>query len=126
MPRLHLRFPPPARIAASRRTSLWTIVLKANPNGRKTSHSGKLLAQGAHVRDTNLSKTGAFTQNVLAQLAQQYRPRCCSHVTPYALARSEWISRIGGLPKKRLYSRLNWLGLSYPTSKAALAASSSL
>jgi hypothetical protein len=29
----------------------------------------------------------------------------------------------GGLPKKRLYSRLNWLGLSYPTSNAALAAS---
>src|SRR5207249_9372691 len=33
------------------------------------------------------------------------------------------ISRIGGLPKNRLYSRLNWLALSYPTSKAALAAS---
>src|SRR5947209_20595701 len=33
------------------------------------------------------------------------------------------ISRIGGWPKKRLYSRLNWLALSYPTSKAALAAS---
>ena len=30
---------------------------------------------------------------------------------------------IGGWPKKRLYSRLNWLALSYPTSKAALAAS---
>src|SRR5580692_11230777 len=35
------------------------------------------------------------------------------------------MSRIGGWPKNRLYSRLNWLGLSYPTSKAALAASSS-
>ncbi len=34
------------------------------------------------------------------------------------------MSRIGGWPKKRLYSRLNWLALSYPTSKAALAASS--
>jgi hypothetical protein len=33
------------------------------------------------------------------------------------------ISRIGGWPKRRLYSRLNWLALSYPTSKAALAAS---
>jgi hypothetical protein len=32
--------------------------------------------------------------------------------------------RIGGWPKKRLYSRLNWVALSYPTSKAALAASS--
>jgi hypothetical protein len=31
--------------------------------------------------------------------------------------------RIGGWPKKRLYSRLNWLALSYPTAKAALAAS---
>ena len=31
------------------------------------------------------------------------------------------ISRIGGWPKRRLYSRLNWLALSYPTSKAALA-----
>jgi len=29
---------------------------------------------------------------------------------------------MGGWPKKRLYSRLNWLALSYPTSKAALAA----
>jgi Protein of unknown function (DUF3995) len=27
------------------------------------------------------------------------------------------ISRIGGWPKKRLYSRLNWLALSYPTSR---------
>ena len=36
------------------------------------------------------------------------------------------MSCIGGNPKKRLYSRLNWLGLSYPTSKAALAASSPL
>ena len=33
------------------------------------------------------------------------------------------ISRMGGWPKKRLYSRLNWLALSYPTSNAALAAS---
>ncbi len=33
------------------------------------------------------------------------------------------MSRMGGCPKRRLYSRLNWLGLSYPTSKAALAAS---
>src|SRR5213080_381983 len=33
------------------------------------------------------------------------------------------ISRMGGWPKKRLYSRLNWLALSYPTSKAAVAAS---
>ena len=33
------------------------------------------------------------------------------------------MSRMGGWPKKRLYSRLNWLALSYPTSKAALAAS---
>jgi hypothetical protein len=30
---------------------------------------------------------------------------------------------MGSWPKKRLYSRLNWLALSYPTSKAALAAS---
>jgi len=30
---------------------------------------------------------------------------------------------MGGCPKKRLYSRLNWLALSYPTSNAALAAS---
>jgi hypothetical protein len=43
----------------------------------------------------------------------------------YPDARSAWMSRIGGWPKNRLYSRLNWLGLSYPTSKAALAASSS-
>ena len=40
-------------------------------------------------------------------------------------ARNACTSRIGGFPKKRLYSRLNWLGLSYPTAKAALAASSS-
>src|SRR5580658_296552 len=33
------------------------------------------------------------------------------------------ISRMGGWPKNRLYSLLNWLALSYPTSKAALAAS---
>ena len=32
-------------------------------------------------------------------------------------------SRIGGWPKKRLYSRLNWLTLSYPTSKATVEAS---
>jgi hypothetical protein len=32
------------------------------------------------------------------------------------------IFRIGGWPNKRLYSRLNRLGLSYPTSNAALAA----
>jgi len=38
--------------------------------------------------------------------------------------RSVRISRIGGCPKNRLYSRLNWLALSYPTSKAAVAASS--
>src|SRR6266568_3621496 len=30
---------------------------------------------------------------------------------------------MGGWPKRRLYSRLNWLALSYPTSNAALAAS---
>jgi hypothetical protein len=30
------------------------------------------------------------------------------------------ISRTGGWPKKRPYSRLNWLALSYPTSSAAL------
>jgi hypothetical protein len=40
-------------------------------------------------------------------------------------ARNACTSRIGGFPKKRLYSRLNWLGLSYPTANAALAASSS-
>jgi hypothetical protein len=27
---------------------------------RKTSHSGTLLAQGAHLRDTHLSKAGAL------------------------------------------------------------------
>ena len=32
-------------------------------------------------------------------------------------------SLIGDTPKRRLYSRLNWLALSYPTEKAALAAS---
>jgi hypothetical protein len=37
--------------------------------------------------------------------------------------RSARTSRIGGWPKKRLYSRLNCVALSYPTSKAALAAS---
>lgn len=31
--------------------------------------------------------------------------------------------RMGGCPKNRLYSRLNWLALSYPTPNAALAAS---
>jgi hypothetical protein len=31
-------------------------------------------------------------------------------------SRSVLISRIGGWPKSRLYSRLNWLTLSYPTS----------
>jgi hypothetical protein len=33
------------------------------------------------------------------------------------------ISRFGGLPKNRLYSRLNWRALSYPTSNAAREAS---
>jgi hypothetical protein len=33
------------------------------------------------------------------------------------------MSRMGGWPKKRLYSRLNWLTLSYPTSKATVEAS---
>ncbi len=28
---------------------------------------------------------------------------------------------MGGSPKRRLYSRVNWLVLSYPTSRAALA-----
>jgi hypothetical protein len=32
-------------------------------------------------------------------------------------------NRIGAWPKEWLYQRLNWLALSYPTSKAALAAS---
>ena len=39
--------------------------------------------------------------------------------------RSIRTSRIGGCPKNRLYYLLNWLALSYPTSKAALAASTS-
>src|SRR5207249_3141679 len=34
-------------------------------------------------------------------------------------------SRMGGWPNKRVYSRLNWLALSYPTSKATVAASTS-
>jgi len=34
------------------------------------------------------------------------------------------ISLVGGWPKKRLYSQLNWLGLP-PISNAALAASNS-
>jgi hypothetical protein len=39
------------------------------------------------------------------------------------LSRIALMSRIRGWPKKRLYSRLNWLALSYPTSYAALVAS---
>src|ERR1700721_804330 len=52
-------------------------------------------------------------------------PSPCPLPDTYTDARRAWISRIGGWPKNRLYSRLNWLGLSYPTPKAALAASSS-
>jgi hypothetical protein len=37
--------------------------------------------------------------------------------------RRAFTSRMGGWPNKRLYSRLNWLALSYHTAKAALAAS---
>src|ERR1035441_514321 len=35
-------------------------------------------------------------------------------------SRSALMSRIGGCPKKRLYSPLNWLTLSYSTPEAAL------
>jgi hypothetical protein len=39
------------------------------------------------------------------------------------MPRSTAISLLGGAPNRRLYSRLNCDGLSYPTLKAALAAS---
>jgi hypothetical protein len=39
------------------------------------------------------------------------------------VARKAFMSRIGGWPNIRLYSRLNWLTLSYPTSNAAPVAS---
>lgn len=51
---------------------------------------------------------------------------CLPEPYPVVDARRRCISCMGGIPKKRWYSLLNWLGLSYPTSKAALAASSSL
>ncbi len=55
-----------------------------------------------------------------------------SHADPYLqatlsaaglVARKAFMSRIGGCPNIRLYSRLNWLTLSYPTSNAAPVAS---
>jgi hypothetical protein len=39
------------------------------------------------------------------------------------VVRKAFMSRIGGCPNIRLYSRLNWLTLSYPTSNAAPVAS---
>ena len=41
----------------------------------------------------------------------------------YLFGRCATSMRAGGWPKKRLWSRLNWLGLSYPTWNAAVAAS---
>ena len=43
--------------------------------------------------------------------------------TTFLISQSFLMSRIGGWPKKRLYSRLNWLTLSYPTSNATVEAS---
>src|SRR5438876_8626927 len=43
-------------------------------------------------------------------------PQIPNHAATTLFARRALTSRMGGWPKKRLYSRLNWLTLSYPTS----------
>lgn len=64
------------------------------------------------------------------QLTSLFRSPMTLHLRRYAASiatsgdsRSALTCRIGGWPKDRLYSRLNWLTLSYPTSYAAQVAS---
>jgi hypothetical protein len=76
--------------------------LGCRPAGRKASGRGWSPSQSSYFDPAQSGCPGRRSQG---------RPQCL------------YIAHRGF--SERLYSRLNWLGLSYPTAKAALAASSS-
>ena len=79
-----------------------------SPQRRNTFHCGTTSAPrnmpAALLQQSGRSNTAYFSRNYAASIATTL------------LSRIALMSRIGGWPKNRLYSRLNWLTLSYPTS----------
>jgi len=103
-------------------------MVESSATGFRAAHDSRSLEPGLDVRYRAASASGRarvmwthVQYGRLDQIALSRLPTYSSGGAPGE--RRVRIFRIGGWPKNRLYSRLNWLALSYPTSKAALAAS---
>ncbi len=94
------------------------FIVLPEPRVRRVARAG--FGETALAVPANVHEAAGLIQNAITKLY----PTATDSIGGALGERRVRTSRIGGWPKKRLYSRLNWLALSYPTSKAALAASS--